>query len=109
MADKSLVRRVHDATCPGAVANIKPVQKICPVCRSARDSFNWTLPRAGGTPPASPTDVSVERDLGQQLPVGQQHAHPLDDRGERLVRVGDGQPRQLTETAVEVHQLRPAA
>ncbi len=35
MADKSLIRRVHDATCPGAVANIKPLQKICPVCRSA--------------------------------------------------------------------------
>jgi hypothetical protein len=38
MADKSLIRRVHDATCPGAVANIKPVQKICPVCRSAGDT-----------------------------------------------------------------------
>jgi hypothetical protein len=35
MAEKSLVRRIHDATCPGAVANVKPVQKVCPVCRSA--------------------------------------------------------------------------
>ncbi len=35
MADKSLIRRVHEATCPGAVANVKPVQRICPVCRSA--------------------------------------------------------------------------
>lgn len=35
MAEKSLIRRVHDATCPGAVAKIKPVHKICPVCRSA--------------------------------------------------------------------------
>ena len=34
MADKSLVRRLHDATCPGAVAGFKPVQRICPVCRS---------------------------------------------------------------------------
>jgi hypothetical protein len=35
MAEKSLVRRIHDATCPGAVADLKPVQKVCPVCRSA--------------------------------------------------------------------------
>ncbi len=35
MANKSLVRHVHDATCPGAVANVRPVQRICPVCRSA--------------------------------------------------------------------------
>ncbi len=30
----SLVRRIHNATCPGAVANVKAVQKVCPVCRS---------------------------------------------------------------------------
>ena len=35
MAEKSLVRRIHDATCPGAFANVKTVQKVCPVCRSA--------------------------------------------------------------------------
>ena len=29
-----MLRRVHDATCPGAVANIKPVQRVCPVCRA---------------------------------------------------------------------------
>ena len=32
--DRSMLRRVHDATCPGAVANIKPVQRVCPVCRA---------------------------------------------------------------------------
>lgn len=39
--EKSMVRRIHDATCLGAVANIKPLQKICPVCRS-------TAANAGG-------------------------------------------------------------
>lgn len=36
MADteRSVVRRIHDATCPGAVANFKPWQRICPVCRA---------------------------------------------------------------------------
>lgn len=35
MADeKSLMHRIHDATCPGAVANFKPWQRVCPVCRS---------------------------------------------------------------------------
>ena len=33
-SDQSLVQRVHGMTCPGAFANFKPVQKICPVCRS---------------------------------------------------------------------------
>ena len=32
--DRSILRRVHDATCPGAVANCKPVQRVCPVCRA---------------------------------------------------------------------------
>ena len=30
----SLILRIHNATCPGAVANVKVVQKVCPVCRS---------------------------------------------------------------------------
>ncbi len=32
--NKSMVRKIHDATCLGAVANFKPLQKVCPVCRS---------------------------------------------------------------------------
>ncbi len=40
--EKSLMRRVHDSTCPGAFANFKPMQKVCPVCRA--DAAN----RAGG-------------------------------------------------------------
>ena len=32
--DRSILRRVHDATCPGAVANYKPAQRVCPVCRT---------------------------------------------------------------------------
>ena len=36
--EKSMLRRIHDATCLGAVANIKPLQKICPVCRSTAAS-----------------------------------------------------------------------
>ena len=39
MADESnnsLLRKIHDAACPGAVTKFGPLQKICPVCsRSA--------------------------------------------------------------------------
>ena len=40
MADteKSLVRKIHDVTCPGALLNVKPMQRICPVCRSNQAS-----------------------------------------------------------------------
>ena len=36
MAESSsgIVRKIHNATCPGAFANVKPVQKVCPVCRA---------------------------------------------------------------------------
>ena len=36
-SEPSMVRRVHGMTCPGAFANLKPVQKICPVCKSIAD------------------------------------------------------------------------
>jgi hypothetical protein len=31
---RGVLRKIHDATCPGAVADVKPVQKVCPVCRA---------------------------------------------------------------------------
>ena len=32
--DRSMLRRIHDATCFGAVTNLKPFQRVCPVCRA---------------------------------------------------------------------------
>ncbi len=31
---KSVLRRIHDATCLGAVFKIRPLQQICPICRA---------------------------------------------------------------------------
>jgi len=32
-AKKPWWRILHDATCPGSVFHIRPLQQICPVCR----------------------------------------------------------------------------
>lgn len=29
---RGLIGKIHNATCPGALMNVKPVQKLCPVC-----------------------------------------------------------------------------
>ena len=33
-SSRGVLRKIHDATCPGAFANVKPVQKVCPICRA---------------------------------------------------------------------------
>ncbi len=34
---RGIIGKIHSVTCPGALLNVKPVQKVCPMCSSDGD------------------------------------------------------------------------